>query len=99
MQDNVAEETTNLLKQLYDTTKIVENKTDNTDDDTLPELIVENFDEEQIWQELDLQNSARFKLLSNAIKKFTKNDLFFLNEFNGKYNNIIFLNRYILFDL
>lgn len=90
MQTNVAEETTNLLKKLYDTTKSVENKTDNTDDEALPELIVENFDEEQIWQELELQNSAKFKLLSNTIKKFTKSDLVFLKEFNGKYLVYIF---------
>lgn len=88
MQTNVAEETTNLLKQLYDTTKNFETKIDNTDidDDALPELIVKDFDEEQIWQELELQNSVRFKVLTKAIQKFSKNDLVFLNEVGGKLN-------------
>jgi len=75
---------TNLLKQLYDTTKSVENKTENTHDDALPELIVNDFDEEQIWQELELQNSARFKLLAQNIKKFTKSDLVCFSQSNGE---------------
>lgn len=70
-----------MLKQLYDTTKSVEKK---TDDDALPELIVKDFDDEQIWQELELQNSARFKLLANTIQKFTKNDLVYVNNSSGK---------------
>lgn len=73
-----------MLKQLYDTTKNVEIKTDDTEDNTLPELIVKDFDDEQIWQELELQNSARIKLLANTIKKFTNNDLVFNNESDGK---------------
>lgn len=81
VQTNITEETTNLLKQLYDTTKSVEKK---TDDDALPELIVKDFDEEQIWQELELQNSARFKLLANTIQKFTKNDLVYIKNTTGK---------------
>uniref|UniRef100_A0A2H8TU56 U3 small nucleolar ribonucleoprotein protein MPP10 n=1 Tax=Melanaphis sacchari TaxID=742174 RepID=A0A2H8TU56_9HEMI len=80
VQTNVAEETTNLLKQLYDTTKSIETITNNSNDDTLPELIVKDFDEEQIWQELELQNSARLKLLANTIQGFTKNDLIYLDE-------------------
>jgi len=85
VQTNVAEETTILLKQLYDTTKSVEKKTDNDNDDALPELIVKDFDEEQIWQELELQNSARLKLLANTIQGFTKSDLIYINESNSKY--------------
>ncbi|CAI6346729.1 unnamed protein product [Macrosiphum euphorbiae] len=85
VQTNVAEETTNLLKQLYDTTKSVETKTDNTNDDALPELIVKDFDEEQIWQELELQNSARLKLLATTIQGFTRSDLIYLNESDSEY--------------
>lgn len=81
VQTDITEDTTNLLKQLYDTTKSAEKK---TDDDALPELIVKDFDEEQIWQELELQNSARFKLLANTIQKFTKNDLVYIKNSNCK---------------
>lgn len=73
------------MKLLYDTTKNVEIKTNYVEDNTLPELIVKDFDEEQIWQELELQNSARFKLLANTIKKFTNNDLILINESDGRY--------------
>lgn len=71
------------MKQLYDTTKSIETKSDNANDDTLPELIVQDFDEEQIWQELELQNSARLKLLANTMRGFTKNDLIYLDESNS----------------
>jgi len=60
-------------------------------DESLPELIVEDFDEEQIWQELELQNSARLKLLTNTIQQFTKSELVLLNEYNGKYNILILI--------
>ena len=40
------------MKELYDFTKTAESEEGG---DALPELIVENFDEEQIWQEVDLQ--------------------------------------------
>lgn len=83
VQSNVAEETTNFLKQLYDTTKSIETITDNANDDALPELIVKDFDEEQIWQELELQNSARLKLLANTIQGFTESDLIYLDESNS----------------
>lgn len=92
VQLNVAKETTNLIKQLYDTTKSVEKKSDRAGvDNTLPELIVEDFDEEQIWQELELQNSARFESLANTIRKFKKNDLILLDGFSGKYCLLIFV--------
>lgn len=83
VQTNVAEETTNLLKQLYDTTKSIETKNDNINDDALPELIVKDFDEEQIWQELELQNSARLKLLATTIQGFTRSELIYLDESNS----------------
>lgn len=72
-----------MLKQLYDTTKLIEKKNDNSKNDALPELIVKDFDEEQIWQELELQNSSRIKLLSNAIQNFTNSNLVFPCLFNG----------------
>lgn len=77
------------MKKLYDTTKNVENKTNTTEDDALPELIINDFDEEQIWQELELQNSARLKLLSNTIQKLSKSDLILLKKSDGKFISII----------
>ncbi|KAL4123427.1 hypothetical protein QTP88_015605 [Uroleucon formosanum] len=85
VQTNVAEETTNLLKQLYDTTKSIETKNDDINDDALPELIVKDFDEEQIWQELELQNSARLKLLETTIQGFTRSELIYFDESNSTY--------------
>lgn len=92
MKTDVVKETTDLLKRLYDATKKIETKIDNTEDDALPELIVEDFDEEQIWQELELQNSVRCKFLANTIKKFTKNDLVFLDTSDGKYVHLYLTN-------
>lgn len=83
IQSDRAKEATDLLKNLYDTTKSVENKTNTTEDDALPELIVNDFDEEQIWQELELQNSARLKLLSKTIQQLSKSDLVLLKKSDG----------------
>lgn len=85
LKNDIAGEATDLLKDLYDTTKTVEKKSDKVDDDALPELIVRDFDEEQIWQELELQNGARFKQLSNTIKQFKKDDLVLLDQSNGNF--------------
>lgn len=54
-QENITDTVRELVKNLYDVTKCSENKiSGNT---ALPELIVDSFDEEQIWQELELQNN------------------------------------------
>lgn len=57
VQDKVAADVTDLLKNLYDYTKSAEDG--RFSGKALPELIVEDFDQEQIWQELELQNNGR----------------------------------------
>lgn len=54
LQDDVAADFTSLTKTLYDLQKAQEPA--EYKGSPLVELVVENFDEEQIWQELELQN-------------------------------------------
>ncbi|EFN61529.1 U3 small nucleolar ribonucleoprotein protein MPP10 [Camponotus floridanus] len=56
---------TDLTKRVYDFTK--EQSCRNTN--ALPELVTEGFDEEQIWQQLELQNEEEITHLSNEISK------------------------------
>lgn len=65
LQDDVAADFTSLTKTLYDLHKVEEPS--NFKGSPLDQLVVENFDEEQIWQELELQNSAVLKHFENAI--------------------------------
>lgn len=54
-------------KQLYDETKRVYT-THNGEDESLPELIISNnFDDEQIWQQLELQNSQFLDSIAHDI--------------------------------
>ncbi|XP_051919096.1 U3 small nucleolar ribonucleoprotein protein MPP10 isoform X2 [Hippocampus zosterae] len=65
LQDAVAADFTSLTKTLYDLHKAQEPAKYNGS--PLVQLVVENFDEEQIWQELELQNSAVLKHFTNAV--------------------------------
>ncbi|XP_011488218.1 U3 small nucleolar ribonucleoprotein protein MPP10 [Oryzias latipes] len=64
-QDEVAAEFTSLTKTLYDLRKAQEPA--GYGGSPLAQLVVENFDEEQIWQELELQNDAVLTHFKNAI--------------------------------
>lgn len=51
----MSEKIKDLTKQVYDYGKTTEEFVDKK---TLPQLIIKQFDEEQIWQELELQNES-----------------------------------------
>uniref|UniRef100_I3J4G6 U3 small nucleolar ribonucleoprotein protein MPP10 n=1 Tax=Oreochromis niloticus TaxID=8128 RepID=I3J4G6_ORENI len=65
LQDEVATDFTSITKTLYDLHKAQE--PGHYKGSPLAQLVVENFDEEQIWQELELQNKAVLKHFKNAI--------------------------------
>ncbi|XP_046399634.1 U3 small nucleolar ribonucleoprotein protein MPP10 [Ischnura elegans] len=54
VQVELAKTVKNLVKRLYDLSQ-----DNDKSSNTLPELIVDNFDEEQIWQELELRNEEK----------------------------------------
>uniref|UniRef100_A0AAX7V236 U3 small nucleolar ribonucleoprotein protein MPP10 n=1 Tax=Astatotilapia calliptera TaxID=8154 RepID=A0AAX7V236_ASTCA len=65
LQDEVATDFTSITKTLYDLHKAQE--PGHYTGSPLAQLVVENFDEEQIWQELELQNKAVLKHFKNTI--------------------------------
>ncbi|XP_017259376.1 U3 small nucleolar ribonucleoprotein protein MPP10 [Kryptolebias marmoratus] len=65
LQDEVAADFTSLTKTLYDLHKSQEPA--GCKSSPLAQLVVDDFDEEQIWQELELQNEAVLKHFKNAI--------------------------------
>ena len=67
LQDGVAADFTSLTKTLYDLHKAQEPA--DYKGSPLAQLVVENFDEEQIWQELELQNDAVLKHFKNVIEE------------------------------
>uniref|UniRef100_U5EMS2 U3 small nucleolar ribonucleoprotein protein MPP10 n=1 Tax=Corethrella appendiculata TaxID=1370023 RepID=U5EMS2_9DIPT len=81
IQQENSENIKNLLKSLYDFSKTLENDGKTNATESLPELIIESLDEEQIWNQLELQNSELFNenltktsnLLSFDEKKYQLN--------------------------
>ncbi|KAK6294649.1 hypothetical protein J4Q44_G00354790 [Coregonus suidteri] len=67
LQDGVATDFTSLTKTLYDLHKTHEPA--DSKGSPLDQLVVENFDEEQIWQELELQNTAVLKHFETAVSQ------------------------------
>uniref|UniRef100_A0A674DYB9 U3 small nucleolar ribonucleoprotein protein MPP10 n=1 Tax=Salmo trutta TaxID=8032 RepID=A0A674DYB9_SALTR len=65
--DGVATDFTSLTKTLYDLHKTHEPA--GSKGSPLDQLVVENFDEEQIWQELELQNTAVLKHFETAVSQ------------------------------
>ncbi|XP_074151070.1 U3 small nucleolar ribonucleoprotein MPP10 [Sminthopsis crassicaudata] len=65
VQDGLAVNFTSLTKTLYDLHKAF--KTDIILGSPLKELVIENFDDEQIWQQLELQNEPVLQYFKNAV--------------------------------
>ncbi|XP_063543100.1 U3 small nucleolar ribonucleoprotein protein MPP10 [Cydia strobilella] len=80
VQKDVKDDITSLVKSLYDLTKSEEiSDGKKRKGSALPKLIVKDFDEEQIWQQIDLQNTQCWDQLvwdvANGMS--TKKDLTF----------------------
>ncbi|KAK9300041.1 hypothetical protein QLX08_007155 [Tetragonisca angustula] len=65
VQNGVALDFKNSLKHLYDFTKRESERNTNA----LPELVTEGFDEEQIWQQIELQNEGELDHLIGGVSK------------------------------
>ncbi|KAF5298859.1 hypothetical protein FQA39_LY11671 [Lamprigera yunnana] len=75
-EDALIEDLRELLKLTYDFSKKGESESKS---DALPELIIQHFDLEQIWQQLELQNNFILKRSTESTSKLVinKNQLFF----------------------
>ncbi|RXM90763.1 U3 small nucleolar ribonucleoprotein MPP10 [Acipenser ruthenus] len=72
LQDGLASDFTSLTKTLYDLHKAEE--TAGAVGSPLKELVIGHFDEEQIWQELELQNDSVLSHFQKAVMRAAKGD-------------------------
>ncbi|GBP45720.1 U3 small nucleolar ribonucleoprotein protein MPP10 [Eumeta japonica] len=86
VQSHIKDKIKDLIKDIYDHTKAEEDDKSKKKSKALPELIVDDFDEEQIWQEIELQNSAKWdQFLSDVSKCITvKKELSFPITYSKK---------------
>ncbi|XP_065309260.1 U3 small nucleolar ribonucleoprotein protein MPP10 [Dermacentor albipictus] len=78
VQPDIAETMKRLTKELYDVVDMWENKTISPPKTELPSLVVDNFDDEQIWQQLELRNTRLVKeLISSVSRVATKSSINF----------------------
>ncbi|CAM4528403.1 unnamed protein product [Lepidochelys kempii] len=70
VQDGLAADFSSLTKTLYDLHKALGTKL--VRGSPLKELVIENFDEEQIWQQIELQNNAVLYYFKKAVVRDVK---------------------------
>ncbi|XP_008566769.1 PREDICTED: U3 small nucleolar ribonucleoprotein protein MPP10 [Galeopterus variegatus] len=70
IQERLASNFTSLTKILYDFNKILENG--RIHGSPLQKLMIDNFDDEQIWQQLELQNEPVLQYFQNAVSETIK---------------------------
>lgn len=68
----MASKFTSLTKVLYDFNKTLEN--DRIHGSPLKKLVIDNFDDEQIWQQLELQNEPILQYFQDAVSKTIKDE-------------------------
>ncbi|KAL1271404.1 hypothetical protein QQF64_030420 [Cirrhinus molitorella] len=78
VQDALATDFRSLTKTLYDLHKAHEPA--NCNGSPLEQLVIENFDEEQIWQELELQNTALLTHFEKEVEQAVTDDTIVLLE-------------------
>ncbi|KAM6203196.1 U3 small nucleolar ribonucleoprotein MPP10 [Rhynchocyon petersi] len=79
VQDGLASNFTSLAKVLYDFHKILEDSSSRGS--PLKKLVINNFDDEQIWQQLELQNEPILQYFQKAVSNTIKdNDISLLPE-------------------
>nr|XP_020729009.1 U3 small nucleolar ribonucleoprotein protein MPP10 [Odocoileus virginianus texanus] len=67
IQHELASKFTSLTKVLYDFNKVLEN--DRKHGSPLEKLMIKNFDDEQIWQQLELQNEPILQHFQSAVSE------------------------------
>ncbi|XP_016055766.1 PREDICTED: U3 small nucleolar ribonucleoprotein protein MPP10 [Miniopterus natalensis] len=72
IQDELASNFTSLTKVLYDFNKMLENG--RIHGSPLQKLVINNFDDEQIWQQLELQNEPVLQYFEKAVNEAVKDE-------------------------
>ncbi|XP_028632502.1 U3 small nucleolar ribonucleoprotein protein MPP10 [Grammomys surdaster] len=72
IQNGLASDFTSLTKFLYDFNKVLENG--RISGSPLQKLVINNFDDEQIWQQLELQNEPVLQYFQNAVNETVEDE-------------------------